>query len=829
MLNPKHIFVAIGLLLWSIPNFGQKTKVYGVITDKITKETIPFATISFKGTKTGTTSDIDGNYLLESYYSSDSIIVSFIGYAPKTIGIKKDQSQKVNIALATSEKILTEFVVEASKKDENPAHALIKKVIDNKKINNRVKLDAYEYEVYNKIEFDINNLDEKFMNRKVFQKFDFVFDMIDSTDEKPYLPIFIIESLSDYHYRRKPEEKKEIIKATKISGPENESISQYLGDMYQNINLYDNTMYIFGRQFISPTNNNMLLHYKLYLTDSGYIDNNWCYKLEFMPKRKSDLAFVGEMWVHDTTYAVKVFEASIAGDANINFINSYRIKQTFEQVEDEVWMMTLDETIADINPLENDKQKGFYGRKTTSYKNFVINKPRDDEFYNGTDILVLDSVQNKSSEFWDEQRHIKLTEKENKIYHMIDTVKNLPIVKTYIDVIQTLVTGYKVLGPIELGPYSSIYSYNPIEGHRFSAGIQTSNDFSTQIMFKGNVAYGLTDEKWKYNLGTKFFISKSKKPRRLVDIKYVNDVTQFDRQLFEPYSQNIISSFLRRNPYNKLINLEGLRVHYFHEWFEGFSNSISVSNYNIKALGDVLTFSKTQGPVTSSVNSLYNSEITLGMRFAKDEKFVSGEFNRISLGSAKPIFELDASFGVKGVLNSGYDYQKVKFGVKDRVLLGYWGIFRYDLEIGKLWGTVPFPFLFIHNGNETWGYNNNDFNAMNIGEFMSDEYVSLSVAHYFGGVFLNRIPLLRKLKWRELITGKIVYGRLNDRHAQVLDLPSFSSSLSDKPYAEVSAGIENIFKVVRVDAIWRLTYLDNNAQDISVLRFGIRAKLQFEF
>ncbi len=829
MLNPKHIFVAIGLLLWSIPNFGQKTKVYGVITDKITKETIPFATISFKGTKTGTTSDIDGNYLLESYYSSDSIIVSFIGYAPKTIGIKKDQSQKVNIALATSEKILTEFVVEASKKDENPAHALIKKVIDNKKINNRVKLDAYEYEVYNKIEFDINNLDEKFMNRKVFQKFDFVFDMIDSTDEKPYLPIFIIESLSDYHYRRKPEEKKEIIKATKISGPENESISQYLGDMYQNINLYDNTMYIFGRQFISPTNNNMLLHYKLYLTDSGYIDNNWCYKLEFMPKRKSDLAFVGEMWVHDTTYAVKVFEASIAGDANINFINSYRIKQTFEQVEDEVWMMTLDETIADINPLENDKQKGFYGRKTTSYKNFVINKPRDDEFYNGTDILVLDSVQNKSSEFWDEQRHIKLTEKENKIYYMIDTVKNLPIVKTYIDVIQTLVTGYKVLGPIELGPYSSIYSYNPIEGHRFSAGIQTSNDFSTQIMFKGNVAYGLTDEKWKYNLGTKFFISKSKKPRRLVDIKYVNDVTQFDRQLFEPYSQNIISSFLRRNPYNKLINLKGLRVHYFHEWFEGFSNSISVSNYNIKALGDVLTFSKTQGPVTSSVNSLYNSEITLGMRFAKDEKFVSGEFNRISLGSAKPIFELDASFGVKGVLNSGYDYQKVKFGVKDRVLLGYWGIFRYDLEIGKLWGTVPFPFLFIHNGNETWGYNNNDFNAMNIGEFMSDEYVSLSVAHYFGGVFLNRIPLLRKLKWRELVTGKIVYGRLNDRHAQVLDLPSFSSSLSDKPYAEVSAGIENIFKVVRVDAIWRLTYLDNNAQDISVLRFGIRAKLQFEF
>jgi len=826
--NLKLIATFISVFFLGTIAFGQKTKVYGVVTDKITQETIPFATISFKGTKTGTTSDINGNYVLESYYSSDSILVTFVGYVPLTIGIKKDQSQEINVALSTSEKVLKEFVVEGSKKDENPAHALIKKVIDNKKINNRVKLDAYEYEVYNKIEFDINNLDEKFMNRKVFKKFDFVFDMIDSTDEKPYLPIFIIESLSDYHYRRKPEEKKEIIKATKISGPENESISQYLGDMYQNINLYDNTMYVFGRQFISPLNNSMLLHYKLYLTDSGYIDNNWCYKLEFMPKRKSDLAFVGEMWIHDTTYAVKVFEAEIAGDANINFINSYRIKQTFEQVEKEVWMMVLDETIADINPLESDKQKGFYGRKTTSYKNFVINKPRENEFYKGTDILVLDSVQNKSSEFWDEKRHIQLTEKENEIYHMIDTVKNLPIVKTYIDVIQTLVTGYKILGPVELGPYSSIYSFNPIEGHRFSAGIQTSNEFSTQFMLKGNVAYGLTDEKWKFNLGTMFFLSKSKKPRRLMDIKYVNDVTQFDRQLFEPFSQNIISSFLRRNPYNKLINLEGVRIKYFHEWFEGFSNSISVSNYNIEALGEVLSFSKSQGAVSTTINSLYNSEVTIGMRYAKDEKFVSGEFNRISLGSVKPIFELEASFGIKGVLNSGYDYQKIKFGVKDRVLLGYWGIFRYDLEIGKLWGTVPFPFLFIHNGNETWGYTN-DFNAMNIGEFISDEYVSLSVAHYFGGVFLNRIPLLRKLKWRELVTARVVYGQLNNRHSTILDLPTFSGSLSDKPYAEVSAGIENIFKVLRVDALWRLTYLDNNAQDINVLRFGIRAKLQFEF
>ena len=829
MLNPKIILVLCFFAVISNIGISQKTKVYGKIIDANTKETVPFATISFKGTKTGTTSDINGNYVLESYYASDSILVTYVGYAPKTIGIKIDKSQKIDVFLSSSSETLKEFVVEGSKKDENPAHALIKKVIKNKKINNRVKLDAYEYEVYNKIEFDVNNLDEKFMNRKVFRKFDFIFDMVDSTDEKPYLPIFIIESLSDYHYQRKPERRKEIIKATKVSGPENESISQYLGDMYQNINIYDNTMYIFGRQFISPLNNAMLFHYKLYLTDSAFIDNQWCYKLEFMPKRKMDLAFVGEMWIHDTTYAVKVFEAEIAGDANINFINSYRIKQTFEQVENEVWMMVLDQTIADINPLESDRQKGFYGRKTTSYKDFVINKPRNEEFYKGKDIIVMDSAQDRGIEFWNDKRHIELSAKENRIYHMIDTVKNLPIVKTYIDVIQTIVTGYKILGPIELGPYSSIYSFNPIEGHRLSLGMQTSNDFSKRIMFKGHGAYGFTDKKWKYQLGTKFFLTKKKTPRRMMDIKYVNDITQFDRELFEPYNQTIISSFLRRNPYNKLINLEGGRIKYFHEWVEGFSNTISLSSYNMEALGDVLKFSRTNGSVTASVNSFYNSEITLGMRFAQDEKFVSGEFNRISLGSQKPIYQIQASFGFKDVLLSNYDYQKLKFTVGDRVLLGYFGTFRYHLEIGKLWGTVPYPLLFVHNGNETWGYTRTDFNAMNIGEFMSDEYASLSVAHYFGGLFLNRIPLLRKLKWRELATAKIIYGRLNDRHAEVLDLPDFTSSLSDKPYAEVSLGIENIFKILRVDALWRLTYLDNNSEDINVLRFGIRAKLQFEF
>ncbi|MDG1175165.1 MAG: DUF5686 family protein [Flavobacteriales bacterium] len=826
MKSKKVLFSILFIFLLS-SLFGQKTKVYGKIIDSKTKEPIAFATVSFQGTKTGAYSDFDGNYSLESYYSSDSLVVSFVGYNPKVIAIKRDVAQEINIDLKAADAILEVFEVEGSKKDENPAETIMKRVIANKKINNRAKLDAYEYEVYNKIEFDLNNLDEKFMNRKVFQKFDFVFNMIDSTDEKPYLPIFIVESISDYYYNQKPELKKEVIKATKVSGPENESISQYLGDMYQNANIYDNTVFIFGRQFISPLNNTMLLHYKVYLTDSAYIDNNWCYKIEFIPRKKSDLAFEGEMWINDTTYAVKVFDAEIAGDANINYINKYRLKQTFEQVEDEVWMMVLDQTIADINPLANEKQKGFYGRKTTSYKDFVINKPRDEDFFKN-DLVVADSAREKTAEFWDERRHIKLSEKENKIYQMIDTMKDLPVIKTYIDVIQTLATGYKILGPIEVGPYSSIYSFNPIEGHRVSLGIQTSNAFSKRIMFNVNAGYGFTDNLWKYRFETKFFVTKEKTPRRIMELKYMNDNTQFDRDFFEPYNQNLISSFFRRNPYNKLVNVEGPRIKYFHEWKEGFSNTIGIQSYNLESLGNILSFQKSGNNTTSSIASLDNTEVIFGMRYAKNEKFVSGEFNRISLGSISPIWELKANIGISNSIYGNYNYQKVKLNVTDKLYWGYIGMTKYSLEAGKLWGTVPYPLLFVHQGNETWGYTN-DYNAMNIGEFMSDQYVSLSIDHYFGGLFLNRIPLLRKLKWRELVTGKIIYGQLDTRHLSELDLPKFSTSLTSKPYAEVSAGVENIFKILRVEGIWRLTYLDNNVQQANVLSFGVRAKLQFEF
>jgi len=812
-------------MLLGINSYGQKTKVFGIVTDATTGDTLPFVNIMFQDSKIGTTSDLDGKYVLESYYATDSISASFVGYKRLTIAIKKDISQEINFKLVEATTDLPELIVLPN--EVNPAHPILKKVIANKHINNREKLESYEYEVYNKIEFDINNLSEKFQKSKVFKKFDFIFDNIDSTEDKPYLPILISESLSQYHYRKNPKSHKEIIKATRVSGVDNESVSQFTGDMYQQINVYENHLELLGRDFISPIANYGLSYYKYYLMDSMNIDGYWCYELKYMPKRKGELTLDGTIWVHDTTYAIKKMEGNMAKDANLNLVEDLSIAQTFAQVEDEVWMLTKDELFISFSLAK--KQTGFYGRKATHYSDFVINEPKEDDFYKGLDnIVVMDSVQYKSDEYWNLHRHDTLTEKEKNVYAMIDTLNNLPIIKSYIDVIKTLATGYKVLGKFELGPIYSLYSWNPIEGHRFSMGGRTSNDFSKSIEISGYAAYGLLDEEFKYGGGTRFFITK--KPRRLVKLVYKHDVEQVGLSSNSFNSSNVVSSIARRNPLNKLVFNTEYRASYEREWVAGLQTTMLLRNASIAPLG-ITPFTRTnlETSIQDSISNITTSEASILIRYAHHEKFVSGEFDRVSLGTKHPTLTVFYTYGIPNLLKSEYEYHKVVFGYKHKFSLGILGTTKYEFSLGKVWGELPYPLLEVHPGNETWGYNESTYNLMNINEFVSDEYASFNIHQHFGGIFLNKFPLLRKLKWREVVTFKGIYGRLNPKNIAIMDLAPYTTSLKAKPYMELAAGIENIFSFIRIDAVWRLTYLSHEVDGIKVSPFGIRGKLQFEF
>lgn len=822
----KRLLLTLFIVGFGTSLFSQKTIIKGKVFDNDTKESLPFVNVSFKNSKTGTTTDLDGNFSLETYYATDSLSASFVGYKLMSLKVEKDESQTLNFAMQSGAQELSEVVVIADKKYVDPAVSLMEKVVANKKINDRKKLDAYEYEVYNKVEFDLNNIDEDFKNRKAWKPFKFIFDYLDTTDSSPYLPILMTESMSNYYFTRIPKRKKEIIKATKISGLENESLQQFLGDMYQNINIYDNYIMIFNKSFVSPVANLGPISYHYYLLDSMDIDNHKCYKIKYIPRREYELNFSGHLWISDTTYAVKRVEATISKNANINFVRELKIEQDYNQVEREVWMLTKDFLLVDFNLAE--KTIGFYGRKTSTYKGFVVNKPRDNEFYaDGTNISVADDADKKTDVYWDSTRHEELSENEIAVYHMVDTLKSVPAFKTYVDVIKIVTTGFKEFEKIELGPYFNVYSYNPVEGHRFKMGVRTLSEFTEQIRLRGYLAYGTRDKQFKYGLGTDIFLNR--KTWTMLHLDYRNDIMQMGTSENNDQQDNILASFFRARPANQLNGIEQFKVGFEHWYSEALSNELIFDHRELRSVTPSLTFDI--DPDTTGVNALNRlkiSEIKINTHFALREKYVLGAFDRYSLSSMYPIINLRATFGIKGAFGSQYEYQKIYLSIQDKIFINPLGYSVYHAGYGKVWGQVPFPVLELHNGNETFFYDPLAFNLMNFLEYASDEYIQGIITHHFNGLFLNKIPLMRRLHWRELVWLKGVAGSLRPENQNVMEFPNSLSALP-KPYFESGMGIENIFKVLRIDFMYRLTNLNKDKSQSAARNFGASLSLQFTF
>ncbi|MCT4602347.1 MAG: DUF5686 and carboxypeptidase regulatory-like domain-containing protein [Marinifilum sp.] len=830
----KKGFFFLGVLILSLLSLnaiGQSTKIRGQIVDSKTKQALPFVNIAYKGTTIGTTTDFDGNYFLETRTPGDSIYISFVGYKEKVFPIQKGQFQTLNVELDSETYDLQEIVVVPG---ENPAHILLRKIIKNKKKNNPARFNSYQAETYTKMEMDLNNIKDDFKDKKIMRQFQFVFDYMDTSviTGKPYLPIFITESLSDYYYQDKPRVEREVIKASQMSGiQDNASLAQFTGQLHQNVNVYDNFIDLFDMGFVSPIADGGLRYYKYYLTDSAYRDGNWCYHMSFKPKRKQEPTFVGDFWVADTTYAIQNMQMRIAKDVNLNWVKDLVSNSEFQKLNDSTWFLKKSNLFVDFMLSEKDstKQMGFFGRKTVSYKNVKVNVPLKEEIVKlDNNVIVNEDALTQPKEFWDNARPYKLSERESGIYAMVDSIQNVPLYKNIVDVITTFITGYYVHGKFEYGPYYKLYSFNEIEGNRFMFGGRTSNEFSTKIMLNGHVAYGTKDEKLKYGLGFLYMINKL--PRETFGMQYKHDIHQLGKSPNAFTEGNILASLLKRNPNNKLTMLNQFETHYEKEWFQGFSNTLKFRYRDIKPTEFVPFLDAANNPISR----IRTSELELRTRWTKNEKVVMGEFERVHLGGPIPIVNLYLTMGMKDVLGSNYDYQKIDLSVEHTFELPPLGNLYFLASAGKLFGKVPYPLLHLHEGNETYAFDPYAFNMMNYYEFASDQYASLFVEHHFNGLILNRIPLFRKLKWRTVVSGKGLIGSLSNKNNGALTnakaYMKFPQGLSDvsEPYFEASIGIENIFKFVRIDAMWRLTHLDDNPyQDFE--DFGIRAMLQIKF
>ncbi|MBN8702591.1 MAG: carboxypeptidase-like regulatory domain-containing protein [Bacteroidetes bacterium] len=822
-------FVLVGIT--STSN-AQQTVVTGKIVDADTKEPLPFVSVLLKGTKVGTSSDFDGMFSLSSPDPSDSIVVSYVGYLRNSKKIKRNATQHIVIELRKNAISLSEVVI---KPGENPAHRIIRKVIANKDNHNKEKLESYQYEVYNKMEIDLNNIPESYKKSRALKPVKFIFDYIDSTNEKekPFLPVFLSESISDFYYNKDPRRKKEIIKASKITGLQDEkSVTQFMGEMYQTFNIYDNNITIFGKTFSSPISDFALLYYKFYLIDSVYIDGVRCYHIQFKQRRKLELVFEGNMWIADTSFSIKRIEMSLPKDINLNYINTLSFIQEYDQVSNQ-WMLTKDRIILDFSLQK--KQVGFYGRKTTSYKNIIINKPQDELFYKISENLIVDENANKKTDdFWKVARHDTLSKNEAQVYKMVDTIQSLPIYKTWENMVVLFLTGYKVWGPIEIGPYYKMLSSNNIEGWRARIGGRTSNTFSKWVELNGYTAYGFKDEEFKYFAEFKTFVTK--KPRQIAYLNYKNDYEILGQSWNAFTPDNILSSIFRRNPIRNMNRVEQFQFIYEYEPFAGWNNKVYFINRSITSLGNNYFKYFTPNPEhrLDSTNKIRTSEIRLLTRFAYNEKYLEGTFTRSSMGTKYPIVSVAATFGLKNVWKGQYEYQKYVVNVNDRFYLGGFGYVDCIVEAGKIFGTVPFPLLELHGGNETYVYDPYAFNMMNFYEFASDRYFTSQAFYHLDGFFLNKVPLFRRLKWREVVSGKMLMGDVSLKNKDVLLFPNTLAELNRGPYYELGLGIENIFKFFRLDMMWRMSYKDDQyierynkyTTESKISKFGLRGTIQ---
>jgi hypothetical protein len=819
------------LLLFFLPLSGfAQTVVKGKVTDAHSGDPIPFANIIFKGTTIGTTSDFDGNFTVRTSDPVDSLVVSYMGYTTRTKKVAPGVSQVMNFQLEEVVTALQEIVFEAG---ENPAFEILRNVMKRKTANDKRKLSAYEYDTYTKIEVDVDNMSDKFRSRKMVQKITQVLDSVEriaGEDGQPILPIFISESVSKFYYRTDPQLRFENILKSKINGvgiQDGTLVTQFVGSSFQEYNFYQNWLNILAKEFVSPVADGWRLYYNYDLTDSLFIRGDYCYRLDFHPKSPQDLAFTGTVWITKEHWALKQIDASVGRQANLNFVEKIRIQQELEPSSEGAWIPVKNRVLIDVSEL-TPSSAGMLAKFYTSNKNVVVNQPRAPSFYEREIRMEEDARQYEKEEYWDTLRHEPLSETEKNVYRMIDTLQNIPVVKTYTDIIKIAVNGYYTAGKINLGPYIWLLAVNNIEGLRVQPGFKTNYDFSKNWVLGGSVGYGFQDEKIKYSAFVQKILSRERWTTMTFSMRSdLGRVGIDDESLADNY---LFLAAQRFGTFRRGYYFDESRFNFQRELFRGFTQRVA---FRYSTFRPVFNFGYVFPEGKNDTLSTYeNAEVIVETRFARDEMFIINDNERLSLGTSKwPEVTLRYTHGFKGLAGSDFDYDKLRLSVHKRIRFGPMGVGYVTLTGEYVFSKLPYPLLALHLGNQTPFFAHVTYNLMDYGEFVSDRYASLHYSHHFEGLLLNRIPLMRKLKWRLVGTSNVILGGMSSMNkaliAETAEGEQQVGFLSrGLPYIELGYGLENIFKFFRVDLIHRLTYLDKE-KNPDVRKFGVLVSFQF--
>lgn len=816
-----------------------QTKVSGYVYDEYNMP-VAFANVIFKESTEGTITNENGKFYLESDQTREGLIISFLGYQTLNISLEKKVNYDLKFTLTEEAAALNSVFIVTGKqsKKNNPAIDILRKIWERKRQNGLKQFNQYQYNKYEKVEFDINTIDSALIKSKLFKGMEFVFSEVDTSHVtgKTYLPMFINEAVSSVYGDNTLNKEKEVLKGNKNSGfSDNQTIIDFVGDLYSDYNIYDNYLKFFDKSFVSPLSKTGISTYNYVLTDSAFIDNKWCYNIIYYPRRKNELTFKGDFWVADTTFALKEINLQASKSANINWVKEIYIEQEFEVLNDSLFLVKRDYMMSDFAFNKKEGSRGVYGKRTTLFDNYEFDKPKDKKFYDQEVYNYDKDVYDRDDAFWENNRLEALNKDEKGVYEMLDTLKTVKKFKRLYNAGSILTSGYIEFNklPLDYGPIFSTLGFNEVEGLRIRTGGRTYFSRNDLWRLEGFLAYGFKDDKFKYGISGKWLIDK--KSRFIISGGNRRDIEQIGASLTtstDVLGRSLASSSLVGTGANdKLtaINLTSLAVE-----LEPLRNFIVRLGANYRTLESASpTFSLDYNTPTGIASEIKQFEASLSMSYFPGRKMTGFGVERSEANDNFARLFAQVSQGDKSILNGDFDYTKLQFSYIQPWSIGAFGRLTTTVESGTTIGEVPLGLLSVIPGNQTYFSIYNTFSQLDFYEFVSDTYASLHLEHNFNGRLFSRVPFLRKLNLREILFFRGVVGKISNENIALSNVPSNVNNIQllapdKKPYYEYGFGIGNIFKVFRIDFNFRGNY-NNEVLNPEARKFGVTGTFGFYF
>jgi hypothetical protein len=813
--------------------------------DSATHNPLPNVSIGVGNSHTGGLTNAEGRFRISVDQGAREITFTTTSYHAATISLTDEPLQKLTILLSKAYTELKDVVVNGKRgkyrNKNNPAVELIRQVIANKAKNGPGAYPYSSYRQYEKTRMLADKPFQKITHNKVLKKFRFVLDNSDTTvvPGKSLISVYLTEMLSDNYYRRQPEKKKQVILARKSVDYgeyiDMNGIAEGLQRLYQDVNIYDNNVSLFSTQFLSPVANFAPAFYMYYIRDTLVDDGDSLIKLYFTPRNPEDLLFQGNLYITlDGHYAIRKVELGVSKHANLNWARDFKISQDFEKGPGDRYHLAMSDMTAEYKVYP--RTPGLFGERTV-WISQLTDTVLPDSVFTGSKLDTLPLTSHRNEPFWIGERPVPLSQAEENTYTFTDSLVKMRSYKRLMDWITLYSAGYKSAGPFDIGPASKFYSFNPVEGQRYRFGGRSNIKLSTLFFTEGYLAYGDRDRQWKYSLSGSFALNHKSiytYPFHYIQVSYLHDTQNPGQEDVFSQGNSFLSSFTRGYNANRLYS-DIARLSYIREFGDHLSYNFGVKYWKQQPAGTLFYVHQPMAGQFDTIPQIKTSELSMSLRWAPHEQFFQNKAARSGIINQYPIMSLQFAKGVPGMFGGQYGYAALHFQIYKRFFLSPFGFTDVEFSAGYLGGALPFPLLIIHPANQSYFYSSNSYNLMNTEEFVSDHYAGLNIDHYFSGFFFNKIPLLKKLRLREVIATKILFGGLRnennpDHNPSQLLFPTTNGVLSTfildgTPYLEASVGIDNIFSFIRVDLVKRFTYLDH--PNISTL--GLRFSSNFHF